>query len=53
MYPYKINWSTESLKELYEDESYGYVDNLFEIKKILFKYIDIYIYEYKKTLSMN
>ena len=32
MYPYKINWATESLKEIHEDNSYGYADDLIEIK---------------------
>ena len=50
MYPYKINWTTESQKEIHEDNSYGCTDGLLGIKKILYKYIDEYIdkYENKK-----
>ena len=51
MYPYKINWATESLKEKHEDKSYGYADDLLEIKREIYKYIDEYIYEYKKKLE--
>jgi hypothetical protein len=52
MYPYKINWATESLRELHEDNSYGYADNLSDIKKEIYKYIDEYIYEYEKELKV-
>ena len=51
MYPYKINWTTESLKEIHEDNSYGYVNDLLGIKKILYKYIDEYINEYKNKIK--
>ena len=51
MYPYKINWATESLKEKHEDKSYGYADDLLGIKREIYKYIDEYIYEYKKKLE--
>lgn len=51
MYPYKINWATEKLKELHEYNSYGYTDDLLEIKKIIYKYIDEYIYEYKNEIT--
>ena len=51
MYPYKINWATESLKENHEDESYGYADDLLGIKREIYIYIDKYIYEYKKKLE--
>ena len=51
MYPYKINWTTESLKEIHEDNSYGYVNDLFEIKKLLYKYIDEYNYEYENKIK--
>lgn len=51
MYPYKINWSSEKLKEIHEDDSYGYADNLLGIKKVIYKYIDEYIYEYKINLE--
>ena len=51
MYPYKINWATESLKELHKDNSYGYANDLLEIKKIIYKYIDEYIYEYNNELK--
>ena len=51
MYPYKINWATERLKELHEDNSYGYADDLSGIKKEIYKYIDEYIYEYEKQLE--
>ena len=51
MYPYKINWTTEKLKEIHEDDSYGYVDNLSEFKKIIYKYIDEYICEYENEIN--
>lgn len=51
MYPYKINWMTENLKEIHEDDSYGYVDDLIGIKKIIYKYIDEYIYEYENEIK--
>jgi len=51
MYPYKINWATESLKEIHEYNSYGYVNNLFEIKELIYKYIDEYIYEYENRIK--
>ena len=35
MFSYKINWATESLKEIHEDNSYGYVDDLFNLKTSL------------------
>jgi hypothetical protein len=53
MYPYKINWATESLKEIHEDNSYGYVDDLIEIKQIIYKYIDEYIYECKNEIKIE
>lgn len=51
MYPYKINWATESLKEIHEDDSYGYTDDLFGIKKLIYKYIDEYIHEYENKIK--
>jgi len=51
MYPYKISWATRRLKELHQDKSYGYADNLLEIKKEIYKYIDEYINEYEKQLE--
>ena len=45
MFPYKINWTTESLKEMFEDVSYGYVNDLYDINKIIYKYMDEFIYE--------
>ena len=51
MYPYKINWTTEELKEIHEDDSYGCVDNLLEIKKLIYKYIDKYIYENENRIN--
>lgn len=30
MYPYKIEWANEGLREVHEDNSYGYVNDLFE-----------------------
>jgi 6-pyruvoyl-tetrahydropterin synthase len=51
MYPYKINWTTESLEEIHEDNSYGYVNDLLEIKKIIYKYIDKYINEYENNIK--
>ena len=51
MYPYKINWTTESLEEIHEDNSYGYVNDLLEIKKIIYKYIDEYINEYENNIK--
>ena len=51
MYPYKINWTTESLEEIHEDNSYGYVNDLLEIKKIIYTYIDEYINEYENNIK--
>lgn len=51
MYPYKIKLATEGLKEIHEDNSYGYVNDLFEIKKLIYKYIDEYIYEYENRIK--
>ena len=51
MYPYKIIWDTEDLKEIHEDESYGYVEDLSGIKKIIYKYVDEYINEYEDYLK--
>ena len=51
MYPFKITWATESLKEFHEDDSYGYADDLFGIKKEIYKYIDQYICWYKSQLE--
>ena len=53
MYPYKINWATESLKEIHEDNSYGYADDLMEIKQIIYKYIDEYIYECENKIKIE
>lgn len=51
MYPYKISWATESLKEIHYDDSYGYVNDLFEIKQIIYKYIDEYICTYADRIK--
>jgi hypothetical protein len=51
MYPYKINWTTENLKEIHEDNSYGCANDLLEIKNILNKYINEYINEYKNEIK--
>ncbi len=51
MYPYKIIWTDEQLIELYENESFGYVDNLSEIEKIIYKYLDAFIVEYKREIN--
>jgi hypothetical protein len=53
MYPYKINWATESLKEIHEDNSYGYANDLIEIKQIIYKYIDEYIYKCKNEIKIE
>lgn len=51
MYPFVIIWKTESLKELYESSSYGYVEELFEIINIIHGYIDNFIYEYDEKIK--
>lgn len=51
MYPYKINWATESLKEIHENNSYGYVDDLIKIKQIIYKYIDKYMDECENEIK--
>jgi hypothetical protein len=53
MYPYKIHWATESLKEMHKDNSYGYVNNLLEIKQILYNYMDEYIHECEHKIKME
>ena len=50
MYPFKISYSTKEQKEKYKDEIYGYANDLTEIKKIIYKSVDEYIYEYKKKI---
>lgn len=51
IYPYKISWSTKSLKESHEYDSYGYVKNLIEIKNIIYKYVDEYIHEHENRIK--
>lgn len=51
MYPYKINWTTESLNEIHKNNSYGYVNHLFEIQKIIHKYVDEYICKYENQIK--
>ena len=46
MYPFHITWNTVELTEVHEDDSYGYVNDLSEIKEIIYKFIDFYICEY-------
>jgi hypothetical protein len=50
MYPFKIIYSTKEEKEKHKDEIYGYANDLSEIKKIIYKSTDEYIYEYKKMI---
>jgi hypothetical protein len=50
MYPYKIIYSTKEQKEQHKDEIYGCANDLSEIKKIIYKYADEYICEYKKKI---
>jgi hypothetical protein len=50
MYPFKIRYSTKEQKEKHKDEIYGYANDLTEIKNIIYKYVDEYIYEYKKKI---
>ena len=50
MYPYKIIYSTKEKKEKHKDEIYGYANDLSEIKKIIYKYADEYICEYKNKI---
>ena len=37
---------------MHEDNSYGYADDLMEIKQIIYKYIDEYIYEYENKIKI-
>jgi hypothetical protein len=59
MYPFKISYSTKEQKEQHKDEIYGYANDLSEIKNIIYKFADEYIYEYKNkivydgTISMH
>ncbi len=53
MYPFKISFSTKEQKEQHKDETYGYANDLTEIKTIIYKYVDEYIYEYKKQIKHN
>jgi hypothetical protein len=50
MYPFIIIFSTEEQKEKHKDETYGYANDLSEIKKIIYKYADEYICEYKNKI---
>jgi hypothetical protein len=50
MYPFKIRFSTKEQKEQNKDNIYGYANDLTEIKNIIYKYVDEYIYEYKKKI---
>jgi hypothetical protein len=50
MYPFKISYSTKEQKEQHKDEIYGYANDLTEIKNIIYKYADEYIYEHKKKI---
>ena len=50
MYPFKIIYSTKTQKEKHKDEIYGYANDLSEIKKIIYKYADEYICEYKNKI---
>ncbi len=50
MYPFKIIYSTKEQKEKHKDEIYGYANDLSEIKKIIYKYADEYICEYKNEI---
>ena len=50
MYPFKISYSTKEQKEQHKDEIYGYANDLTEIKNIIYKYVDEYIYEHKKMI---
>ncbi len=50
MYPFKISYSTKEQKEKHKNEIYGYANDLSEIKKIIYKHADEYIYEYKNKI---
>jgi len=50
MYPFKIICSSKEQKEKHKDEIYGYANDLSEIKKIIYKYVDEYICEYKNKI---
>ena len=50
MYPFKISYSTKEQKEKHKDEIYGYANDLTEIKTIIYKYVDEYIYEHNKKI---
>jgi 6-pyruvoyl-tetrahydropterin synthase len=47
---YNIIYSTKEQKEKHKDEIYGYANDLSEIKKIIYKYADEYICEYKNKI---
>jgi 6-pyruvoyl-tetrahydropterin synthase len=50
MYPFKIIYPNKEQKEKHKDEIYGYVNDLSEIKIIIYKYVDEYISEYKNKI---
>jgi hypothetical protein len=50
MYPFKIIYSTKEQKEKHKDEIYGYANDLSEIKNIIYKFADEYIYQYKNKI---
>lgn len=51
MYPYKITWATEILREAHEHESYGYADDLSGIKNTIYQYMDVYIDECRTKIE--
>jgi hypothetical protein len=50
MYPFKLIYSTKEQKEKHKNEIYGYANDLSEIKKIIYKHADEYIYECKNKI---
>lgn len=51
MYPFIIIWSSKSLIEHYDDNYYGYVEELESIDKILIDFIDEIIKSYKDKIE--
>jgi hypothetical protein len=50
MYPFTIIYSSKEQKEKYKDDIDGYADDLSEMKKIIYDFVDNYIYEYKNKI---
>jgi hypothetical protein len=49
MFPFIITWATDNLKEIFKDITYNNVDELKQIDKIIYEFIDkiILIYDIK------